>query len=124
MKTIYLLFLLSLLFTGCGFHNGLTRNLNGNNTQVVLSERNFRVVSAVQGTSEAIYILGIGGMSKSSMIADAKAQILQQADMIGKPRALVNEVVEEHTTSFLIGFRKRVTVTAQVVEFTSAAAKR
>lgn len=77
MKKIYLLFFLSLLLTGCGIHNGLTYNTNVNNTNVILSERNFRVVSNVQGTAETSYIFGIGGMSKSALIADAKAQILQ-----------------------------------------------
>ncbi|MDR1200817.1 MAG: hypothetical protein LBL58_04175 [Tannerellaceae bacterium] len=124
MKKIYLFFLLTLLFTGCGFHNGLTRNTNVNNTEVVLSERNFRVVSNVQGTSETFYIFGLGGMSKSAMIADARAQILQQADMIGKSRALVNEIVEEHNLFILIYNRRKITVTAQLIEFTSVSARR
>jgi PBP1b-binding outer membrane lipoprotein LpoB len=126
MKKIYsLFFLLSLLLTGCaGFHNGLTRNYNGNTTEVILSERNFRVVSNLQGTSEALYIFGIGGMSQSAMIAEAKAQILQQADMIGKSRALVNEIIEEHHSYYLIVSKKKVTVTAQLIEFTNVSTKR
>jgi hypothetical protein len=124
MKKIYLFFLLALLFTGCGFHNGLTHNANVNNTDVVLAERNFRVVSNVQGTSEALYILGIGGMSKSAMIAEARVEILQQADMVGKSRAIVNEIVEEHNFLFIVGFKRKITVTAQVIEFTGVSAKR
>jgi hypothetical protein len=91
---------------------------------VILSERNFRVVSNVQGTSESEYIFGIGGMSKSAMIADARAQILQQADMIGKSCALVNETVEEHNLFLLVYTKKQITVTAQVVEFVDANAKK
>jgi hypothetical protein len=125
MKKLFLFFLTTLLFTGCaGFHNGLMRNYNGNTTEVVLSERNFRVVSNLQGTSEALYIFGIGGLSQSAMIADAKAQILEQADMIGKPRALVNEIVEEHNSYFIIVFKRKITVTAQLIEFTGVSTKR
>jgi hypothetical protein len=124
MKKKYLFFLLAFLFTGCGFHNGLTRNTNVNNTEVVLSERNFRVVANLQGTSETFYIFGFGGMSKSALIADARAQILQQADMIGKSRALVNEIVEEHNLLILIYNRKKITVTTQLIEFTGVSTKR
>ncbi|MDR3142991.1 MAG: hypothetical protein LBU37_14875, partial [Tannerellaceae bacterium] len=93
---------------------------------VILSERNFRVVSNVQGTAETFYIFGIGGMSKSALIADAKAQILEQADMTGKSRALVNEIVEEHALSILppVYYKKKITVTAQLIEFTGVSAKR
>ncbi|MDR0750868.1 MAG: hypothetical protein LBF62_15035 [Tannerellaceae bacterium] len=124
MKKIYLFLLPALLFTGCGFHNGLTHNANVNNTNVILSERNFRVVSNVQGTSETFYIFGFGGMSQSAMIAEAKAQILQQTDMIGKSRALVNEIVEEHRSILFIVGKKKITVTAQLIEFTGVSTKR
>jgi hypothetical protein len=124
MKQICLFFLLALLFTGCGFHNGLTHNANVSNTNVVLSERNFRVVADMQGTSESLYILGIGGMTKSAMIAEAKAEILRQADMVGKSRAIVNEIVEEHYFFFLVGSKRKITVTAQIIEFTGVSTRR
>jgi hypothetical protein len=120
MKKMSLFFLLAVLCTGCGFHSGLTRNTNVHNTNVILSERNFRVVSNVQGTSECEYIFGIGGMSKNAMIADARAQILQQADMVGKSRALVNETVEVHNLFLFIFTKRKITVTAQVIEFVDA----
>lgn len=117
MKNIILLFICSVILTGCATHNGLTDNRNIHGTQVVLSERNFKVVANVKGESETTYVFGFGGLSRSAMIAEAKAQILERADMIGKSRALVNETVEVKSSVYLIVMKRKVTVTAQVVEF-------
>ncbi len=117
MKKVILFFAVALLFTSCAFHQGLTNNTNVHSTEVVLSERNFRVVSNVQGETGALYIFGIGGQSKSAMIAEAKAQMLLKADMIGKARAIVNETVEVQHNFFLVGYKRKVTVTAQIIEF-------
>jgi len=54
------------------------------------------------------------------MIAEAKAEILRKAEMIGKARALVNETVEIHDSFFLIGNKRKITVTAQLIEFVGA----
>ncbi len=117
MKKIFLYFIFVCLFTSCGLHQGLTNNTNIHSTEVVLSQRNFRVVSNVKGESNALYVLGIGGFSTNAMIAEAKAQMLSKADMIGKSRAIINETVEVKNSFYLIAWTRKVTVTAQVIEF-------
>lgn len=122
MKNVILLFTCFIIFTGCvSQHNGLTSNQNIHGTQVVLSEKNFKVVSNVLGESEATYVFGIGGLSKNAMIAEARAQILKKAAMIGRSRALVNETVEIKNTVYFVVVKRKVTVTAQVVEFVNPA---
>jgi hypothetical protein len=46
--------------------------------------------------------------------------------MEGKSRALVNEIVEEHHLGILLPlyYRKKITVTAQLIEFTGVSTKR
>ena len=56
-----LLVLALVLSTSCRVHDGLTRNENQHQTQVVLSEKNYRIVRYVEGDASARYYFGIGG---------------------------------------------------------------
>lgn len=117
MKKVLLFLFSLLLLSSCAMHNGLTTNGNVHQTQVVLSQNNFRVIANVKGESKCTYVFGIGGTSKDAQIAEAKAQILSRVDMIGKARALVNETVEVKNAFYVFFNVRTVIVTAQVVEF-------
>jgi len=122
MKNLFLLalVLVALSMTSCGImNNGLVQNTNVHSTEVVLAEKNFKVISLVKGESSAFYFLGIGGFSKEGLIAEARGEMMNRADMIGKPRAIVNETIEIRNSFFVLAWTKKVVVTAQVVEFTS-----
>jgi len=108
-----LLFSITLLFSGCAFHGGYTTN----RTEVVLSEKNFKLVNSVQGYSKATYIFGIGGLVRQAMIAEARADMLSKANLTGA-KAIVNEVVEVKSSLFPIVRTYEVTVSAHIVEFT------
>lgn len=120
MKKIILLSILVLLITtGCAFHSGLTRNLNENQTQVVLSKNNFKVIKTVYGYSRTLKVFGIGGLSKQALIAEARNDMLQNVQMEGTSRALINEVVEvKRTYYYIFASEFKVTVSATVIEFT------
>lgn len=113
------IFIVAVIFslTSCGFHNGLTKNLNSNNTNVVLSEANYTVVRKVEGEASARYVLGIGGTSKKALINEARKNMLSDSEMTGKSRALIHESVEMHKESVLFVGSITVTVTAYLVEF-------
>jgi len=115
-KTIFLAFII-LFFSSCAYYNGLTHNSNLNNTEVVLSQKNFRVIAWVKGKSSATYVLGIGGLSKNALIAEAKENMLAKADIIGGSKAIINETVELKNTFFLIFWVTEVTVSANIIEF-------
>lgn len=120
MKRVYLLvpfFVFTLLFSSCGFHNGLTSNFNNHNTEVVLSEANYTIVDSVMGSAKASYILGLGGVSKKSLIAEAKAEMLRNANLVGSSKAIINETVEVHTSIVWFVRTKTITVSAHVIEF-------
>lgn len=104
--------------TSCAGHLGLTSNVNNHSTEVVLSKKNFKVLKSVRGEASVTYILGIGGLSKKALIADAKAQMLKEANLEGGAKAIINETVEIKGSNFPFMGKKLVTVSAQVIEFT------
>ena len=119
MKRILFLFgiVSVLLFSSCGVHFPLSHNLNQTVTNVNLSEKNYTVVKTVSGEAETKYILGFGGLKKRSLLEVAKKEMIADAEMDGKSRALINVTVEEYVKSFVFVTRRKVVVTAQVVEF-------
>lgn len=106
------------LFSSCALHNGLTNNVNNHTTEVVLSKKNFKVVESVKGESEAMYIFGIGGLSKKAIIAEARANMLANANIVGGSKAIINETVEVKHSFFPFVRLYRVTVSGHIVEFT------
>lgn len=94
------------------------RGYTTNGTTVNLEQNNFTVVARVEANTTASYFLGIGGNKKDGLISEAKAKLSSKANLIGKPKALANEVVDIKThIIFGIITRYTVTVSADVVEF-------
>jgi hypothetical protein len=117
-KLTYLLLLITILFSGCAFHKGLTTNSNVSTTEIVLSKNNYKVVERVQGESQALYILGIGGLSRKAMIAEAKNSMLSKANIVGGSKAIINENVEIKNSYFPFVGVVKVVVSGYVIEFT------
>ncbi len=119
MKKLFtLILLIALTLTSCASHHGLPKNFNQNTTEVVLTKKNFKVIDLVKGEAQATYVLGIGGLSKNGLIAEAKANMLRTAQMKGASRSIVNEVVEVKSSGFLFVTKFKVIVSAQIIEFT------
>lgn len=117
-KLFFLLIGIILLFSSCAFHSGLTTNSNNHTTEVVLSQKNFKVIESVQGESEAMYVFGIGGLSRKAMIAEARANMLSKANIVGGAKAIINETVEIKYSFFPFVGKYKVTVSGHIVEFT------
>jgi hypothetical protein len=116
---ILLLLSVSFLLSNCAGYNGLTRNVNNHQTDVVLSQPNYKVIKYVQGESVAKYFLGIGGFNNKGMIAEARQKMLSHAGLTGKSRAVINETVEIRTKQILIYTEFQYIVSAYVVEFSN-----
>ena len=113
-----LLVLALVLSTSCRVHDGLTRNENQHQTQVVLSENNYRIIKYVEGDASARYYFGIGGgKSKRGLVARARENMLANAGLIGKSRAVINETVETQYKQTFFVTDVRYIVSAYVVEF-------
>lgn len=121
-KNVTLIAITALIFSlsSCAVHYGLPSNQNKNNTEVVLQGANYTVVQKVQGTADSWIVFGFGGSFKP-LAAQARANMLASADLIGKSRAVINEVVEVNDKFFVVCSKKTVTISAHVVEFTGTA---
>lgn len=107
-----------LFFGSCASHSAFTGNLNSQNTQVILSEKNYEVQDRVEGKANATYIFGIGGLSKKSLLESAKNEMYQNANLQGGSKALINETFSTKTSFFLFFWKHQVNASADVIEFT------
>ncbi len=110
-KTLLLLFVGSIIFS-CATHDGYMLS------SASLSSNNFKyVVKDAVGTATATYIIGIGGHSKQSLVAEAKKNLLEKYNFKDN-NALVNLTVNwKKTFVNPIAYRNRCTITADIVEF-------
>jgi len=119
MKLIFSILITVVLMSSCGIHSNNSINTNNNITNVELNKKNFRVVERVKGQSTATYVFGMGGIYNKSLVEIAKNQMFENADLSGGAKAIVNVTTESHLTFVLPFFyKKTVTVSAHIVEFT------
>jgi hypothetical protein len=119
-KLSMLLSLFAILFltTSCGVNYALIENQNQNSTQVHLTTNNYTVVEQVTGSADVSYVLGIGGLNKTQLYANAYADMVSSANLKDGSRALINIVTEEQVGGVPPFYTKRViTVSAHVIEF-------
>lgn len=115
---LFALIVIAVLGTSCGVSSALQLNQHASVTNVTLSEANFKVVGRAKGIATQEYILMIGGIDKAGLYANAKADLMNNANLTGTSKALVNITAEEHTSGVPPFYIKRsVTYSADVVEF-------
>lgn len=113
------LLLLAAFLSSCGIGTALVTNHNQNATEVHLSGNNFKVIDQVSGSSEASYVLAIGGMNKRQLYENAYSAMMKKANLLNGSKAIINVMTEEHFSGLAPFFvRRTITVSAQVVEFT------
>lgn len=119
IKKISVFILLIVLFSACRTtYRGMTTNENHHQTQVVLSENNYKIVKYVEGDASATYFLFFGGNgSERGLVARARENMLREAGLLGKSRAVINETVEKRVKESFFTTEVRYIVSAYVVEF-------
>jgi hypothetical protein len=111
ISTIFILFT---TFTGCiAYHNGVLSNSG------LLISNNFKYVKTdVSGSAKATYVMGIGGVKRQALVADAKKDMMLNNSLKAN-QALVNTTVN-FKNSFFFGFIVVTTtcvVSADIIEF-------
>ena len=113
---------LLLLVNNCGF---MPEGYLGHstNTQVILSEANYKIINSVRGDATATFILGVGPLN-DRLYSRAKKDMLENANLAGggnKSRALINITTDEQIRFvwfyFPFWFSKTVYITADIIEF-------
>lgn len=109
----------SAFLTSCAISTALVTNHNQNATEVHLTTNNFKVIDQVSGSSEAAYVLAIGGMNKTQLYENAYSAMMKKANLLNGSKAIINVMTEEQVSGFAPFYiRRTITVSAQVVEFT------
>ena len=118
-KTLLKIFVaVAAVFTlaSCGVSSQLTANANLNQTDVVLSQKNFHVVKNVEANTSATYVFGIGGLGKKALKDNAIAELTKKANLTGS-QALVNITVKYSAKMILCYSKITVYAEGTVVEF-------
>lgn len=108
----------ALLLSSCGVSLEPTRNYNMSQTNVTLSRANFRIIGQVQGESSQIYILGIGGLSASSLRESATSEMYKNARLTGS-QAIINTNIVNKSTAILppLYYSTTAIATGTIIEF-------
>lgn len=118
-RVIYLVAIIvcALTFNGCAISSNLAQNQNVIQTNVVLKEANYHVVKHVDSCITSTYVLGMGGMSWSSLGYTATEALVREADLTGS-QALVNVSVKYNVENVLfIWMRVSAIAYGTVIEF-------
>ncbi len=106
------------LMTSCATSAHLTTNRNVSQTNVELSQKNYRVIGTVEGSSKIARVFGIGGLSQEAIRANAHAAMVKNAKLTGS-QAIINTTTEVKQRGVLPFYWKTVVTShGQVIEFT------
>lgn len=113
MKTIFYLCFFVLL-TSCG----VTTGYMGHNvtTNVNLEKNNFKVVKTVSGSADGHSFIGIA-LNQKNLFERAKREMINNAELIGGSKAIINVTTDVNAKWFLIWGRKTITLSGEVIEF-------
>lgn len=113
MKRTLPLAFAALFLTSCTLYQG------GMLPSASLNENNFQYLHhSIRGESKATYYMGIGGMRRDALVAEAREAMLAEHPL-QDGQALVNVTVDYRQTYIIFQLYRRVTciVTADVVQF-------
>ena len=105
--------------SSCGISQNLTSNQNQNQTSVVLSQDNYRIIGTASGEVTGRYIFGLGNIRKHAVRANAIDEMTKNAKLSGS-QAIVNTTVKQSVKMITpIYVEVTVTATGNIVEFTN-----
>lgn len=105
-----------LMFTGCGIMDHLTANANLTQTQVQLSTNNYKVIGQVVGEATDTYILGFGGLSKSTLANNSYAEMLKNANLKDS-QTIIHITTTTKVKDYVLWWKVSSVTTGIVIEF-------
>ncbi len=106
LLTICSIIISAVLFSSCLSQQSLTNNLNSNQTTVILSQANYKIIGVVRGEA-------IGSTANKLVVNNAYADMVNNANLTDN-QALININYERITR---LSKKQHVVVTATVIEF-------
>ena len=122
IKSFFMCSIFMLLLSGCGVVSGFNKTnypTEPSQTQVILQNKNFKVLKSVQGTWSATYVLGIGGVSSCALYSSALADMYCKAGLTdGQAVINITSVVSSQQIFWTFWVRRTAVVTGTIIEFT------
>jgi hypothetical protein len=117
-RTLLAVALLVLIGAGCASYMP-TYATPAMHVGIETTENDFKVAAThLKGTAECTYLFGGIPMGDPQIVSKALGQIRDQAQMEGRPVALVNYTEDRTAWSVFFIKRDKVTITADLIEYT------
>ena len=107
----------ALSLSSCGITGHQVSKYNVAQTQLQLSQKNFKVVGNVEGSSHATYVLGIGGISRRAIKENAIADMYRNANLTGA-QMVTNITTTVKRRFYLLWSQYDYIASGQIIEFT------
>ncbi len=120
MKKLFLLAVVAcaLMLSGCSTHFYSASNAKLSKTEVVLAQKNFKVVGQAEGVATITQVFGIGGCKPSAVRSNAVAEMFKNANLTGA-QTIININVKQALTGVPpFYWRTTFSATGTIVEFT------
>jgi hypothetical protein len=119
MKTIKTIIfcLVAVLFASCAGTNFTFYPNKPVETQVLLSQANYKIVGEATGEWSATYILGVGGLSKKSLTTNAISEMYKNAELKGNQQ-IINITTTQSLEAWYIFYAvRRAIAHGYIIEF-------
>ena len=119
MKKLLLIAVIAcaMFLTGCSAHWYQSSNASVAKTEVVLSQKNFKVIGQAEGVATITQIIGIGGCSQKEVRSNAVAEMFKNANLTGA-QTVININVKQAMTGVPPFFvRTTYSATGTIIEF-------
>ncbi len=119
-KLVFLMTIaIGLLMGSCAMTKEAVENQNQLQTQVVLDKANYKIIGNVTGEATQKYVFGMGGISKKALRSSAMSDMMNNADLKGGARAIINANVQYQVKNILGIYTKiKAVATGVIIEFT------
>jgi uncharacterized protein YbjQ (UPF0145 family) len=120
MKKLLLVAVVAFAFvlSGCSAHLYSSSNASVAKTEVVLSQKNFKVIGQAEGVATITQVLGIGGCSQKQVRSNAVGEMFKNANLTGS-QTIININVKQAVSGVLpFYYRTTYSATGTIIEFT------
>ena len=108
--------LVAALFASCAGVNTTPYQNKPVETKVLLSEANYKIVGQAEGEWSAIYVFGIGGLSKKALTTNAISEMYKNANLTGNQQ-IINITTTTSIENWVVYSKHRAIARGYIIEF-------
>lgn len=119
MKAIkfFLIAMVAIIFASCAGTNFTFYPNKPVETQVLLSQANYKIVGEATGEWSATYVLGIGGLSQKSLTTNAVSEMYKNAELKGNQQIINITTTQSVEAWYVFYVVRRAIAHGYIIEF-------